>query len=201
MKKDQLSSNIVVERKHLHVCVCVRARVLVHRKLITHPIIIIYLLHACTLLCAVIIIVVVVGRPRVAAYMEPDRLLKRYRRRRRAAASAASAAQSHSTSAHSSESSLRHNVSGSGTAHSRTKRAIPHIIYPEILVIVDYDGYRLHGGDNVQVFVSDGRRMYAAICLTDVAYVSSRVRPRFCLSVLARRVVVPVSDCVRAAYR
>lgn len=33
----------------------------------------------------------------------------------------------------------------------RLKRGIPHIIYPEILVIVDYDGYRLHGGDNVQV--------------------------------------------------
>lgn len=33
----------------------------------------------------------------------------------------------------------------------RSKRAIPHIIYPEILVIVDYDGYRLHGGDNTQV--------------------------------------------------
>lgn len=85
--------------------------------------------------------------------MEPDRLLKRYRRRRRAAAPA----QSHSNSAHSGESSssLRHNVSGSGTgttAHGRAKRAIPHIIYPEILVIVDYDGYRLHGGDNVQVF-------------------------------------------------
>lgn len=35
----------------------------------------------------------------------------------------------------------------------RSKRAIPHIIYPEILVIVDYDGYRLHGGDNIQVCV------------------------------------------------
>lgn len=83
--------------------------------------------------------------------MEPDRLLKRYRRRRRAAAAAASAHSGESSSS----SSLRHNVSGSGTgttAHGRAKRAIPHIIYPEILVIVDYDGYRLHGGDNVQVF-------------------------------------------------
>lgn len=59
-----------------------------------------------------------------AAYMEPDRLTKRYRQKR-------------STS--------------SGEQHSRSKRAIPHIIYPEILVIVDYDGYRLHGGDNIQV--------------------------------------------------
>lgn len=57
------------------------------------------------------------------AYMEPDRLQKRYRR--------------------SAEEEVEE--------RSRSKRAIPHIIYPEILVIVDYDGYRLHGGDNVQV--------------------------------------------------
>lgn len=59
------------------------------------------------------------------AYMEPDRLSKRYRR-------------SADTDEFLEE-------------RSRSKRAIPHIIYPEILVIVDYDGYRLHGGDNVQV--------------------------------------------------
>lgn len=35
--------------------------------------------------------------------------------------------------------------------HSRTKREAPYTIYPEILVIVDYDGYRLHGGDNLQI--------------------------------------------------
>lgn len=58
------------------------------------------------------------------AYMEPDRMQKRYRR---------------STDDDEIE------------ERSRSKRAIPHIIYPEILVIVDYDGYRLHGGDNVQV--------------------------------------------------
>lgn len=34
---------------------------------------------------------------------------------------------------------------------SRSKRDAPYTIYPEILVIVDYDGYRLHGGDNLQV--------------------------------------------------
>ncbi|KAF2881188.1 hypothetical protein ILUMI_25013 [Ignelater luminosus] len=56
------------------------------------------------------------------AFMEPDRLAKRYRR----------------------------SVQNS-TAHSRRKREAPYIIYPEILVIVDYDGYRLHGGDNVQI--------------------------------------------------
>ncbi|KAF6197555.1 hypothetical protein GE061_008519 [Apolygus lucorum] len=33
----------------------------------------------------------------------------------------------------------------------RAKREAPYVIYPEILVIVDYDGYRLHGGDNVQI--------------------------------------------------
>ncbi|XP_050575775.1 A disintegrin and metalloproteinase with thrombospondin motifs 4 isoform X2 [Bombus affinis] len=34
---------------------------------------------------------------------------------------------------------------------ARTKREAPYVIYPEILCIVDYDGYRLHGGDNVQI--------------------------------------------------
>ncbi|CAH0390968.1 unnamed protein product [Bemisia tabaci] len=33
----------------------------------------------------------------------------------------------------------------------REKREAPYVIYPEILVIVDYDGYRLHGGDNAQI--------------------------------------------------
>ncbi|CAH1363888.1 unnamed protein product, partial [Tenebrio molitor] len=37
------------------------------------------------------------------------------------------------------------------SAPSRTKREAPYTIYPEILVIVDYDGYRLHGGDNLQI--------------------------------------------------
>lgn len=59
------------------------------------------------------------------AYMEPDRLNKRYKR-----------------------SSDNDDIQ---EERSRSKRAIPNIIYPEILVIVDYDGYRLHGGDNVQV--------------------------------------------------
>ncbi|XP_015184017.1 PREDICTED: A disintegrin and metalloproteinase with thrombospondin motifs 16 isoform X1 [Polistes dominula] len=34
---------------------------------------------------------------------------------------------------------------------NRSKREAPYVIYPEILCIVDYDGYRLHGGDNVQI--------------------------------------------------
>ncbi|XP_052744486.1 uncharacterized protein LOC112051535 isoform X2 [Bicyclus anynana] len=55
------------------------------------------------------------------AFMEPDHLGKRFRRRR------------------------------SAEAHSRRKREAPYVIYPEILVIVDYDGYRLHGGDNLQI--------------------------------------------------
>lgn len=59
------------------------------------------------------------------AYMEPDRLHKRYKR-----------------------SADNDDIYED---RSRSKRAIPNIIYPEILVIVDYDGYRLHGGDNVQV--------------------------------------------------
>lgn len=46
--------------------------------------------------------------------------------------------------------SRRHKRSTSGN-NSRKKRDAPYTIYPEILVIVDYDGYRLHGGDNLQV--------------------------------------------------
>lgn len=55
------------------------------------------------------------------AFMEPDHIRKRFRTKR------------------------------STVAHRRSKREAPYVIYPEILVIVDYDGYRLHGGDNVQV--------------------------------------------------
>ncbi|XP_076249107.1 sol narae metalloprotease isoform X1 [Calliopsis andreniformis] len=40
---------------------------------------------------------------------------------------------------------VRRSISG------RSKREAPYVIYPEILCIVDYDGYRLHGGDNVQI--------------------------------------------------
>ncbi|KAJ8923959.1 hypothetical protein NQ315_006735 [Exocentrus adspersus] len=39
----------------------------------------------------------------------------------------------------------------STSAKTRSKREAPYTIYPEILVIVDYDGYRLHGGDNSQI--------------------------------------------------
>ncbi|XP_046973286.1 uncharacterized protein LOC124539958 isoform X3 [Vanessa cardui] len=55
------------------------------------------------------------------AFMEPDHLGKRFRRKR------------------------------STESLSRRKREAPYVIYPEILVIVDYDGYRLHGGDNLQI--------------------------------------------------
>lgn len=54
--------------------------------------------------------------------MEPDHLAKRYKR------------------------SLRNSET-----QRRKKREAPYTIYPEILVIVDYDGYRLHGGDNQQI--------------------------------------------------
>ncbi|XP_070154576.1 A disintegrin and metalloproteinase with thrombospondin motifs like isoform X2 [Polyergus mexicanus] len=37
------------------------------------------------------------------------------------------------------------------SSNNRWKREAPYVIYPEILCIVDYDGYRLHGGDNVQI--------------------------------------------------
>ncbi|CAG9813329.1 unnamed protein product [Phaedon cochleariae] len=55
------------------------------------------------------------------AFMEPDHLAKRYKR------------------------------SAQALEKSRNKREAPYTIYPEILVIVDYDGYRLHGGDNIQI--------------------------------------------------
>ncbi|KAB7495186.1 A disintegrin and metalloproteinase with thrombospondin motifs 16 [Armadillidium nasatum] len=34
---------------------------------------------------------------------------------------------------------------------SRRKREAPYVIYPEILVLVDYDGYLLHGQDNSKI--------------------------------------------------
>lgn len=71
--------------------------------------------------------------------MEPDRLQKRFRRRR-----AANLTDFESDFIGTEDQSF-------ASSGSRSKRQIPHIIYPEILVIVDYDGYRLHGGDNVQV--------------------------------------------------
>ncbi|XP_045468119.1 A disintegrin and metalloproteinase with thrombospondin motifs 16 isoform X2 [Harmonia axyridis] len=55
------------------------------------------------------------------AFMEPDHLIKRHKRSTRSSRS------------------------------DRNKREAPYTIYPEILVIVDYDGYRLHGGDNLQI--------------------------------------------------
>ncbi|KAL3288178.1 hypothetical protein HHI36_002629 [Cryptolaemus montrouzieri] len=48
--------------------------------------------------------------------------------------------------------SRRQKRSTNGDSRStRSKREAPYTIYPEILVIVDYDGYRLHGGDNLQI--------------------------------------------------
>jgi hypothetical protein len=46
---------------------------------------------------------------------------------------------------------LNHTTSRTKRHAERRKRDAPYVIYPEILVIVDYDGYRLHGGDNLQV--------------------------------------------------
>lgn len=73
--------------------------------------------------------------------MEPDRLQKRYRQQR----SLEELIQSQNFTEDD-------DAAAASNIKSRNKRAVPHIIYPEILVIVDYDGYRLHGGDNVQVF-------------------------------------------------
>lgn len=40
---------------------------------------------------------------------------------------------------------------GASRGKSRHKRQAPFMIFPEILVIVDYDGYRLHGEDNIAI--------------------------------------------------
>ncbi|CAG5099733.1 Similar to Adamts16: A disintegrin and metalloproteinase with thrombospondin motifs 16 (Mus musculus) [Cotesia congregata] len=55
------------------------------------------------------------------AFMEPDHLAKRFRSKR--------------------------------SINSRTEYSSPppDVIYPEILCIVDYEGYRMHGGDNLQI--------------------------------------------------
>lgn len=74
------------------------------------------------------------------AFMEPDRLQKRFRQRRSTTANLTDF-----------DSDFMGTEQLQRSSNSRSKRQIPHIIYPEILVIVDYDGYRLHGGDNVQV--------------------------------------------------
>jgi len=84
----------------------------------------------------------------------------------------------------------------------RTKRDAPYVIYPEILVIVDYDGYRLHGGDNLQVkryFVSfwNGvdlrykvlkrprvRVSIAGIIISRVSCLNSRIRKHFFRGIL-----------------
>lgn len=70
--------------------------------------------------------------------MEPDRLQKRYRQKRSSSDFSAFVAKE-----------------GNTNSTRRSKREIPHMIFPEILVIVDYDGYRLHGGDNVQVIIGE----------------------------------------------
>ncbi|XP_069939736.1 A disintegrin and metalloproteinase with thrombospondin motifs like isoform X1 [Cherax quadricarinatus] len=46
---------------------------------------------------------------------------------------------------------LDHIPARSPEARPRRKRSAPYIIYPEILVLVDYDGYLLHGQDNSQI--------------------------------------------------
>ncbi|XP_071542881.1 A disintegrin and metalloproteinase with thrombospondin motifs like [Panulirus ornatus] len=46
---------------------------------------------------------------------------------------------------------MDHIPARSPDARPRRKRSAPYIIYPEILVLVDYDGYLLHGQDNSQI--------------------------------------------------
>lgn len=73
--------------------------------------------------------------------MEPDHLGKRYRRTAKK-----------DDFLESDFESIDDVVPGNDNGKSRrSKREAPYVIYPEILVIVDYDGYRLHGGDNLQI--------------------------------------------------
>ncbi|XP_068144640.1 A disintegrin and metalloproteinase with thrombospondin motifs like isoform X1 [Drosophila tropicalis] len=93
------------------------------------------------------------------AFMEPDdllasekleRLQQRQQRRRRRSAQNVPASPDFEDLNDEDEGALDGDTQ---TAESRTRsrRQAPYIIYPEVLVIVDYDGYRLHGGDNLQV--------------------------------------------------
>lgn len=103
----------------------------------------------------------------------------------------------------------------------KTSRALDTTIYPEILVIVDYDGYRLHGGDNVQVkryFVSfwngvdlryrllKGPRIRISIAGIIISRVSTFHRPVLCFQgILIYDIRHPDKDflglCAAAAAR
>ncbi|XP_037914154.1 A disintegrin and metalloproteinase with thrombospondin motifs 1 isoform X3 [Hermetia illucens] len=85
------------------------------------------------------------------AFMEPDRLEKRYRERRSATATQQEEEQLTSSLTDDYDQDDDKGTTPLKRKERRSKREAPYIIYPEILVIVDYDGYRLHGGDNLQV--------------------------------------------------
>lgn len=44
-----------------------------------------------------------------------------------------------------------HNSNSSSTAHRRSKRQSPDTVWPEVLLVVDYDSYLLHGGNSRDV--------------------------------------------------
>lgn len=96
-----------------------------------------------------------------AAFMEPDDLLaseklerlQRYQRRRRRSSGNSPDFEDlndEDEGALDAEADSQHDAQTS-ESRVRPRRQAPYIIYPEVLVIVDYDGYRLHGGDNLQV--------------------------------------------------
>ncbi|XP_055908835.1 A disintegrin and metalloproteinase with thrombospondin motifs like isoform X2 [Eupeodes corollae] len=83
------------------------------------------------------------------AFMEPDDIETSEKQK---SSSAAAASASHSNSKRTKRfAGGRFRRTQQQQYSSRVKREAPYMIYPEILVIVDYDGYRLHGGDNLQV--------------------------------------------------
>lgn len=102
----------------------------------------------------------------LSAFMEPDELLmtsdhladlNRQKRSPEASASDRTTLDDIEMDVEYSETMADDDMLGADTdefgTRKRIKRQAPYIIYPEILVIVDYDGYRLHGGDNLQVLL------------------------------------------------
>ncbi|XP_037955520.1 uncharacterized protein LOC119685339 [Teleopsis dalmanni] len=86
------------------------------------------------------------------AFMEPDDLrtsekLEKLQRRQKRSANLDDTAELTKED----EDAMHDELTEDEEEHTRAKRQAPYIIYPEVLVIVDYDGYRLHGGDNLQV--------------------------------------------------
>ncbi|KAL7736481.1 hypothetical protein ACLKA6_019681 [Drosophila palustris] len=94
------------------------------------------------------------------AFMEPDdllasekleRLQRRQRRRRRSSGNSPDFEDLNDEDEGALDTEAEAAEPQTSESRVRPRRQAPYVIYPEVLVIVDYDGYRLHGGDNLQV--------------------------------------------------